>query len=60
MIGLLRNVCAWFKDLLSRDAGQELVEYGLLVVLLALGSLATIPPLATVLSTLLNAVTTAL
>lgn len=53
---LLRKVCAKCKVLLTHDAGQDLVEYALLALLLCLGALTSIPPLATVLATLFNSV----
>jgi pilus assembly protein Flp/PilA len=40
-----------FQDLLSREEGQDLVEYGLVLALIALGSVATMKSVATSVST---------
>jgi pilus assembly protein Flp/PilA len=60
MIDRLGNVWAKFEDLLTEDAGQDLVEYAFIILLVALGSIAALPPLAAALAPLYNAVTTAL
>jgi Flp pilus assembly pilin Flp len=56
MVGRLGNLRAKFKDLLTGDAGQDLVEYAFILLLVALGSIATIPPLAAALAPLYNSV----
>jgi pilus assembly protein Flp/PilA len=40
-----------FQDLMSREEGQDLVEYGLVLALIALGSVATMKSVATSVST---------
>jgi len=40
-----------FQDLISREEGQDLVEYGLVLAVLALGSVATMNSVATAVST---------
>jgi pilus assembly protein Flp/PilA len=39
-----------FQDLISRDEGQDLVEYALVVALIALGATASMKSLATAIS----------
>lgn len=56
MVDRLGNVCARFNDLPTGDAGQDLVEYAFIILLVALGSIATIPPLAAALAPLYNSV----
>ena len=56
MVRRLEYVCARFKGLLTGDAGQDLVEYAFIILLVALGSIATIPPLAAALEPLYNSV----
>src|SRR5579859_773525 len=45
MIDLLKKLCARFNDLVTFDTGQDLVEYSLLILILALGTIASVPPL---------------
>jgi len=40
-----------FQDLMSREEGQDLVEYALVVALIALGAAASMKVLATAIST---------
>jgi Flp pilus assembly pilin Flp len=60
MVDRLGNVRAKFKDLLTGDAGQDLVEYAFIILLVAMGSIATLPPLAAALAPMYNSVTNAL
>jgi hypothetical protein len=60
MIDLLRKLCATSHDLLFIDAGQDLVEYAFLIMILALGTIASIPPLASALAPMIDAVSAAL
>ena len=39
------------QDLMSRDEGQDLVEYALVVALISLGAVATLKPLGQAIST---------
>lgn len=45
-----------FKDLLTREEGQDLVEYALLVSLLSVAAIAFLPNLATAISDAFTAV----
>ena len=48
---LLLKLYVKCQDLMSREAGQDLVEYALVVALIALGATASMKALATVIST---------
>lgn len=56
----LDNVVVELKHLLLSEGGQDLVEYALLVLLLSVGTLAAIPPLAAALAPMLSATEAAL
>ena len=60
MIDLLTSFYAGFRDLLKHDAGQDLVEYAFILLLLVLGTIAAVPPLAADLAPLYNSVADAL
>jgi Flp pilus assembly pilin Flp len=60
MIDGLTSFYAGFRDLLKRDAGQDLVEYAFILLLVALGTIAAIPPMAAALAPVYNSVTNAL
>jgi pilus assembly protein Flp/PilA len=47
---MLLKVFVKFQDLMSREEGQDLVEYALLVALIALGATASMRLLATAIS----------
>ena len=49
-----------FQDLMSRDEGQDLVEYALVVAIIALGAVATMNTLSATISTAFGKVNTAL
>lgn len=57
---LLGNLSVALIDLLLRDAGQDLVEFSLILLLVAVGSVASIPPLADALQPMIGKVTAAL
>jgi pilus assembly protein Flp/PilA len=46
-----------FQDLMSREEGQDLVEYALVVALIALGAVASMGKLATAISTEFSTIT---
>jgi pilus assembly protein Flp/PilA len=48
------------QDLMSRDEGQDLVEYALVVAIIALGAVATMNTLSATISTAFGKVNTAL
>jgi len=60
MVDCLGSVCAKFKDLLTGDAGQDLVEYAFILLLVALGTIAAVPPLAAELEPMYTSVAGAL
>jgi pilus assembly protein Flp/PilA len=47
-----------FQDLISRDEGQDLVEYALVVAIIALGCVVAMGSLATGISTAFGTITT--
>jgi pilus assembly protein Flp/PilA len=47
---MLLKMYVKFQDLISRDEGQDLVEYALVVALIALGATASMKTLATAIS----------
>jgi pilus assembly protein Flp/PilA len=51
MNNLLLNIYVKFQDLMSRDEGQDLVEYALVVALIAFGATAGMKALSTGLNT---------
>ena len=46
-----------FQDLMNREEGQDLVEYALVVALIALGAVASMAKLATAISTEFSTIT---
>lgn len=57
---LLLKLCVMFQDLKSREDGQDLVEYALLVALVAFGAVAGMKALAHGLNTAFNTISTTL
>jgi pilus assembly protein Flp/PilA len=48
---MLLKLYVKFQDLMNREEGQDLVEYALVVALIALGAVASMGKLATAIST---------
>ncbi|MGA2831796.1 MAG: Flp family type IVb pilin [Terracidiphilus sp.] len=46
MFNILQQVSVRFRDLMSREEGQDLVEYSLVVALIAFGAIADMKVLA--------------
>lgn len=57
---LMNLMYAKFQDLMNREDGQDLVEYALLVSLIALGCIAAITPLTTAITTVFNNISTSI
>ena len=57
---MLLKMYVKFQDLASRDEGQDLVEYALVVALIAFGAVAGMKALATGLNTAFNTISTTL
>jgi len=57
---MLLKMYVKFQDLMSREEGQDLVEYALLVALISLGCVAILKTLATSISTQFTNINTAL
>ena len=55
---MLLKMYVKFQDLMSREEGQDLVEYALVVALLALGAVASMKVLATANSTEFTTIST--
>jgi len=53
---LLKLLCVKFQALKNGEEGQDLVEYGLLLALVALVCIATITPVGTTINSLFSAV----
>ena len=51
MNNMLLKLYVKFQDLMSREEGQDLVEYALVVALIALGAVASMKTVATSIST---------
>jgi pilus assembly protein Flp/PilA len=51
MNNMLLKLYVKFQDLMSREEGQDLVEYALVVALIALGAVASMRTVATAIST---------
>jgi len=51
MNNMLLNLYVKFQDLMNREEGQDLVEYALVVALIALGAVASMRTVATSIST---------
>lgn len=58
MNDLLPRVCANCRELMSREQGQDLAEYVLLVALIALGSVSVIPYVTTALVSMFSTIST--
>lgn len=57
---LLKLLCLKLQGLKNGEEGQDLVEYGLLLALIALACIATITPLGTTVNSLFSAVNSSL
>jgi pilus assembly protein Flp/PilA len=55
---MLLKMYVKFQDLMSRDEGQDLVEYALVVALIALGATASMGKLAGAISTAFGTIST--
>jgi pilus assembly protein Flp/PilA len=60
MNNLLLKLYVKFQDLASREEGQDLVEYALVVALIAFGATAGMKQLATGINTAFNTISTQL
>jgi pilus assembly protein Flp/PilA len=56
---MLLKLYVKFQDLMNREEGQDLVEYALVVALIALGATASMKVLATAISTEFTTISTA-
>jgi pilus assembly protein Flp/PilA len=54
---MLLKLYVKFQDLMNREEGQDLVEYALVVALIALGAVASMGKLATAISTEFSTIT---
>jgi pilus assembly protein Flp/PilA len=54
---MLLKLYVKFQDLMNREEGQDLVEYALVVALIALGAVASMAKLATAISTEFSTIT---
>ena len=54
------GICAWVNHLIRRETGQDMVEYALVVALIAFGATAGMKTLATGLSNAFKGVSTTL
>jgi pilus assembly protein Flp/PilA len=57
---MLLKLYVKFQDLMNREEGQDLVEYALVLSIIALGVIASMKPLATAISTEFVGITTQL
>ncbi len=57
---MLLKMYVKFQDLMNREEGQDLVEYALVLALIALGATASMRALATGIGTAFNNITTTL
>jgi pilus assembly protein Flp/PilA len=57
---LLKKIAVRFRELIIREEGQDLVEYALLVALVALGSITAIGYVTTALGTVFSAISTSI
>ncbi|MGA3161692.1 MAG: Flp family type IVb pilin [Terracidiphilus sp.] len=55
---MLLKLYVKFDNLMSREEGQDLIEYALIAALLALGAVATMKTLGTAISTEFTAIST--
>jgi Flp pilus assembly pilin Flp len=53
---LLKKIAVKFRELINREEGQDLVEYALLVALVALGSIAAIGYVTTALGSVFSSI----
>ncbi len=60
MNNMLLKLYVKFQDLKNREEGQDLVEYALILALIALGATVAMKALATAISTEFNNITTQL
>jgi pilus assembly protein Flp/PilA len=60
MNNMLLKLFVKFQDLMSREEGQDLVEYALVVALIAFGAVAGMKVLATGLNNAFNTISTTL
>ncbi|HUB00909.1 MAG TPA: hypothetical protein VMA34_21435 [Terracidiphilus sp.] len=58
MNNLLLNLYVKIQNLMSSDEGQDMVEYALVLALVALGATATLKALATEITTVYTTITT--
>jgi pilus assembly protein Flp/PilA len=56
---MLLKMYVKFQDLMSREEGQDLVEYALVVAIIALGATAAMKALATAISNAFGAISSA-
>ncbi len=60
MNAMLLKLCVKFQDLKNREEGQDLVEYALVVALIAFGAIAGMSTLATGINNTFNSISTTL
>ena len=60
MNNLMMNILVKVQDLLKNEEGQDLVEYGLVVALVAFGAVAAMKLLGTEISTVFSDITSTL
>ena len=60
MINTLQGLYLKFQNLLSQDEGQDLVEYALVVALIALGATVAMKGLGSEISAIFGSITTSL
>ena len=60
MNNLMMNILVKVQDLLKNEEGQDLVEYGLVVALVAFGAVAAMQLLGTEISTVFSDITSTL
>jgi pilus assembly protein Flp/PilA len=58
MNAMFLKLMMYFQDLMSREEGQDLVEYALVVALIALGATASMQSLASVISSSFASIST--
>ena len=56
----LLKLCIKFQNLLSREEGQDLVEYGLIVALLSLAAVASLKTMSSTIASIFNTISTTL
>ena len=60
MNSMILNLTAKVQDLLNREDGQDLVEYGLLLALISTAAIASVQNVATAVNTIFTNVSTSL